>query len=1561
MMKIVSPMVVIMVAVTAVSHAATETWDGGHSSANAWYANLNWLDDTAPVDGDSLVFTGTTRLNHYSWGGWSGNSDAQIAGITFDAAAGAFVISDGGGGTYRLQGNITNNSGNLQTINFPLQIDSGNRTIDAASGNISIGGVISQDSARSLTKAGDGTLVLSAANTYSGGTTIGTSVDGGTIEIHDNSALGSGGVTFSKGGTLALGANGLDISNWIGFYNWGGTDPRQITLDLAGSNSGTLSGSTMEVRTSGQSVFEVGTDDTLTVSRNLVNTHGSFIDSGIRKTGDGTLVLTGANTFKGNTRVLAGRLDLGDGGADGSLRTTANNDIVISSNATFAVNQSDTVTQGTDFSGDPITGDGNFVQAGSGTTVLTAANTYTGTTDVADGTLVLSGSGTISESSAITVGNTATLRFSRNDTWGNAATDTSAPITLNAGSTMESGGYFNTVRDLTLNGGDVDLTGGANATYPALALKGTVTVVGSQTSAINVISGNYNMISVGDDTLGATVFDVSDVATDADLTIGAPLQNNVMGSGDITKSGAGSLALTGANTYSGDTTISAGWLELGDGGTSGSLSTSSTITNDGVFVVNQSDTVTQGTDFSGDPITGSGAVMQGESSGRLVLNTANTYSGGTRFGRNPGAWGGQLSTLEGGTIEILDSGAISTGGVTFEKGGTLELGVSGLSLANSFFLGNWSGNAHTIRLDEDGSATGALSGNVQIHDGTGSGFQVDVGTDDALTMSGAFFRTAGGGAGITKIGDGTLILTGDSQNFGSGTPYVGDAKVNVGTLQLGDGGAAGTMATGENISIASGATFAVNQSDTVTQGTDFSASAISGDGGFKQMGSGKTVLNVANTYAGDTTISAGTLALSGSGTLGSGSYAGNISNSGTFKYNSPEDQALSGTISGAGTLSMVHDSSTLTLSGAGNTIGTLNAAGGNLVLSGSSDTTVSGHMKVGNSAAEDGGSGTLTVQDSAALTVNGAFYVGNENSTDGTVSQSGGTVNLDGSSVRIAHWSNLTGTYTMSDGTLNVTNTDLFVGWDGQGYLNVDGGTANVKGIGYGWNNNAARAGTLTLGGGTVNVGSGGMYEDGGLKGTINLNSGTLGALAGWSSSMDMTLGGSVDIDTTGGDIALSGALSGGGGFAKVGSGSLTLSGANTYAGNTTVSNGTLKLSGGSAIPDGAGKGDVIVASGGTLDPDGANETINGLSGSGTVDNTAGGGCVLIVCSNDVTSTFAGTIQDTGGSLRLDKVGTGTLTLTAANSYQGGTKLGHSNGSSAGTVSIEDSAALGTGSFEFEAGGTLDLGVDGLSVGNTVRVLYRNDTAARTIRLDQAGSTVGELSGTVDLRWNGSNGFVLDVGEADTLTVSGTIVNQAGGGCGVTKTGAGTAVLTGANTYSVAPGGTTINGGTLLVNNTSGSGTGTRAVRVNSSGTLGGTGSMSGVVTVNSGGHVAPGTSIGTITMAGGLTLNDGAELDYEVDTAGVSGDKIMVGGGTFTGATSGDGVTVNVTLSGTPSGDETYTLIDWSSASASGVELDDFDLVCNTVGGYRGTLQIVGSELQLSVATIPGTIFRFR
>ena len=133
-----------------------------------------------------------------------------------------------------------------------------------------------------------------------------------------------------------------------------------------------------------------------------------------------------------------------------------------------------------------ITGPQGIIKSGDGRLTLTAANDHGGSTTINGGTLAFAGGGTISESNAIVINDTGTLRFGRNDTWGNATTDTSSSITVNAGGTMESGGYFNTIRDLNLNGGTVAMTGGVNATYPALALKGTVTVGGSQASQINI-------------------------------------------------------------------------------------------------------------------------------------------------------------------------------------------------------------------------------------------------------------------------------------------------------------------------------------------------------------------------------------------------------------------------------------------------------------------------------------------------------------------------------------------------------------------------------------------------------------------------------------------------------------------------------------------------------------------------------------------------------------------------------------------------------------------------------------------------------------------------------------------------------------------------------------------------------------------------------------------------------------------------------------------------------------------------------------------------------------------
>src|SRR5439155_470670 len=138
----------------------------------------------------------------------------------------------------------------------------------------------------------------------------------------------------------------------------------------------------------------------------------------------------------------------------------------------------------------------------------------------------------------------------------------------------------------------------------------------------------------------------------------------------------------------------------------------------------------------------------------------------------------------------------------------------------------------------------------------------------------------------------------------------------------------------------------------------------------------------------------------------------------------------------------------------------------------------------------------------------------------------------------------------------------------------------------------------------------------------------------------------------------------------KTGSGTLTLSGANTYSGNTTVSAGTLKLGAANVIPDGTGKGNVSVS--GTLDLNALSETINGLTGAGTIDTVAGGTPTLTAGNNNQSSTFSGVIQNTAGTLALTKTGSGTLTLTAANTYGGSTTV------NAGVLNIQNAAAMGT-------------------------------------------------------------------------------------------------------------------------------------------------------------------------------------------------------------------------------------------------------------------------------------------
>ena len=273
-----------------------------------------------------------------------------------------------------------------------------------------------------------------------------------------------------------------------------------------------------------------------------------------------------------------------------------------------------------------IFGPQGIIKSGDGKLTLSAANIYGGSTTVNGGTLAIAVGGTISESNAIVINDTGTLRFGRNDTWGNATTDTSSSITVNAGGTMESGGKFNTIRDLNLNGGTVAMTGGVNATYPALALKGTVTVGGSQASQINIVSGSNNMISIGDGNLGATVFDVADSTSDAsaDLTVNTVLQNNgPVGGNSLTKTGAGTMELTATNTYTGSTTVSAGTL---------SLASSYTHSGSGAYIVNGGTLkIADGVNLGSHAMTISlgGVISPGNSPGTATVGTQNWGDGGS--------------------------------------------------------------------------------------------------------------------------------------------------------------------------------------------------------------------------------------------------------------------------------------------------------------------------------------------------------------------------------------------------------------------------------------------------------------------------------------------------------------------------------------------------------------------------------------------------------------------------------------------------------------------------------------------------------------------------------------------------------------------------------------------------------------------------------------------------------------------------------------------------------------------------------------------------------------------
>jgi autotransporter-associated beta strand protein len=312
-------------------------------------------------------------------------------------------------------------------------------------------------------------------------------------------------------------------------------------------------------------------------------------------------------------------------------------------------------------------------------------------------------------------------------------------------------------------------------------------------------------------------------------------------------------------------------------------------------------------------------------------------------------------------------------------------------------------------------------------------------------------------------------------------------------------------------------------------------------------------------------------------------------------------------------------------------------------------------------------------------------------------------------------------------------------------------------------------------------------------------------------------------------------------------------------------------------VSDGTAAMDAIMSgaiSNGTLQVQGAgNLTLSGDNTLATITKgaaTTDTGTLVLSGSNTFsTSTLTfGTASQNRGAIRLEN----------SNALGGVTLINGSSGTGGAQARIELANGVTISGVEYRAGGRTSATTTGASIVN----ISGNNTWGGTITITNTGGSYGIRSDAGRLTISGTlrNGIAQtrnwELAGAGNILISGAVINGSGAGAlTLTKAGGGTLEMTGnSNTYS---GGTVLSAGTLLVNNTTGSGLGSGAVTVNG-GTLGGNGSFSGAVTVNTTGEISPGASIGTLAT-GALLLNTGSTFSYEINTTAMVGDLLNVDG----------------------------------------------------------------------------------
>lgn len=760
----------------------------------------------------SFTYAGSTNAN-------ASSRNINIYGATTGNGA---IIDSSGTGTLTLGGAFVSQTATTAGVAKTLTLQGSNTGDNTMSGVISnTGGVGDSDNVLAVTKTGTGTWVLSNTNTYTGITTI----SGGTLKVASESNLGANPAAFAAGQ--------LTLS--------GGTLQTTTTFAIDDANRGiTLSGTASKISP------DAGT--TLTLANVIAGT------GALTKIGNGTAVMSATNTYSGATTVSAGtlKLDYGTPATDTSkLSNTAaltlgGGTLELSGGTHTETVLSTTLTAGTS---------SNVTRTNSGTGVLqmNAITPSTGATvnfsanNIATTDTLNSGAGILGPWA--TVGGTDLATNSTNTADGLIIAYTGysdvARLTSTTPGSITSGSNSN-IRIIESSGSPANITLGSATTNVSSILQSAVggtsaaTIDPSagqtlQTSTVMVATGAGGLTigtTANDGTLTAATsggaLNLLNYSTNA-LTVNSTIANNSTAS-SLTKAGTGTVTLSGTNTYTGATNVNEGRLVAGSTAAFGS--------NSAVSVLNGATMELDGFSNSIGSLSGEGTVENASATAATLttggLATSTTFSGVIQDGTGGGVL--SLTKLGAGT-QTLTGANTYTGNTTISVG-TLQLG--------------------------SGGTTGSLSPSSAISVSSGATFAVNQ-TDSVL--QGIDFSSAAitGAGNFTQAGSGTTILT-------AANAYTGNTTISAGTLQLGNGTSTGALSTSSPISVSAGATFAVNQTDTVTQGTDFSTAAITGAGSLKQMGTGTTVLTAVNSYTGTTTVTGGSLQVgsAGVGTTGTG-------------------------------------------------------------------------------------------------------------------------------------------------------------------------------------------------------------------------------------------------------------------------------------------------------------------------------------------------------------------------------------------------------------------------------------------------------------------------------------------------------------------------------------------------------------------------------------------------------------------------------------------------------------------------------------------------------------------